>query len=320
MLSCLPFIRQGKREITKQLNNLMKKIVYLLATILLLTSCDKFKKGFNEGYERGMAETRAQDSLANLPEIKLHIFDGGSVLAKQKVMFSEGDRYEGETQELASPFYVIQHPEGTLLWDTGLPEGLVGQGEVTPEGDAFVISREATIVDQLKEVGLTPADIDMIAFSHVHFDHTGAANNFPNATWLVQQSELDFINGEEIKGSGFYDVSSFDKLSNKQILNGDVDLFEDGSVIIKSFPGHTAGHQALYLSLKESGPVLLSGDTYHFKQNREDAVVPQFNYDIPESKESIEEFEAFAKAKNAMVIIQHDPVDFKNTVAKTPMK
>ncbi|KQC32460.1 metallo-beta-lactamase [Nonlabens sp. YIK11] len=298
----------------------MKNIVYILATVLLLTSCNDFKKGFEEGMANAEAEAAQQDSLANLPEVKLHIFDGGSVLAKQKVMFSEGDRYEGESIQLAAPFYIIQHPEGTLLWDTGLPEGLVGQGDVTPEGDAFTISRSEKIVDQLKSVGLTPADIDMIAFSHVHFDHTGAANNFPNAKWLVQQTELDFINSDAIKGNAFYAPDSFSELKDTQVLNGDFDIFNDGSVVVKSFPGHTAGHQALFLSLKESGPTLLSGDTYHFEQNREDAVVPQFNYDIPESKQSIEEFEAFAKAKNATVIIQHDLDDFKNTVAKTPLK
>ncbi len=298
----------------------MKYYIYLLAGLVSLASCKDIKQGFNDGWNEAEAEARMQDSLANLPEVTLHIFDGGKILAKQKAMFSEGDRYEGETQELASPFYIIQHPDGNLLWDTGLPEGLVGNGDVTPEGDAFTISRDAKIVEQLKAVGLTPADIKMIAFSHIHFDHTGAANNFPNAQWLVQETESDFANSEEIKGNAFYAPDSFSALTNKRLLSGDYDVFGDGSVIIKSFPGHTAGHQALFLSLKENGPTLLSGDTYHFEQNREDDVVPSFNYDIAQSKESIAAFEAFAKAKNAKVIIQHDPVDFKNTVGKTPMK
>ena len=298
----------------------MKHFLLILTSILLLTSCEDFKKGYEEGMKNAEAEANQQDSINNAPEVKLHIFDGGQILAKQKVMFSEGDRYKGETQQLAAPFYIIQHPDGNLLWDTGLPEGLVGQGDVTPEGDAFTISRDEKIVDQLKSVGLTPADIDMIAFSHVHFDHTGAANNFPDAKWLVQQTELDFINSDSIKGNAFYAPDSFSALKNKQVLNGDLDLFNDGSVIIKSFPGHTAGHQALFLNLKDSGATLLSGDTYHFEQNREDAVVPQFNYDIPESKNSIEAFEAFAKEKDATVIIQHDPTDFKKSMSNNPMK
>lgn len=294
----------------------MKQFIYIIATVLLLTSCEEFKKG----YEKGEAEAMMKDSLASKPDVELYVFDGGSILAKQKQMFSEGDLYAGETQELASPFYVIKHPDGILLWDTGLPEGLVGQGDVTPEGDAFTISRKEKIVDQLARIGLKPEDIDMIAFSHVHFDHTGAANNFPNAKWMVQQTEMDFINSDAIKNNGFYAPDSFSKLTNSQILDGDQDVFADGSVMIKYFPGHTAGHQALFLDLKESGPTLLSGDTYHFKQNRTDKVVPQFNYDIPESKESIKEFEEFAAAMNAKVIIQHDPEDFKASMTTNPMK
>ncbi|AZQ43043.1 N-acyl homoserine lactonase family protein [Nonlabens ponticola] len=298
----------------------MKNIIYLLALILSMASCQEFKKGFEDGYNEKTAELKAKDSLENLPEVKLHIFDGGSILAKKKVLFSEGDRYEGETQELASPFYVIQHPDGVLLWDTGLPEGLVGQGTVTPDGDAFEISREEKIESQLAAVGLDLGDVDMIAFSHVHFDHTGAANNFPAAQWLVQQTEMDFINSDAIKGNAFYAPDSFSQLADAEILDGDHDVFGDGSVVIKYYPGHTAGHQALFLNLKESGPVMLSGDTYHFAQNREDKVVPQFNHDIPESKESLKAFEQFVDETKAMVIIQHDPVDFKNTLAKTPLK
>jgi glyoxylase-like metal-dependent hydrolase (beta-lactamase superfamily II) len=298
----------------------MKHYLYIFATLLLLTSCEDFKKGYEKGMAEAQAEAMRNDSTATQPEVELYVFDGGSILAKQKQLFSEGDRYMGETQELASPFYVIKHPDGVLLWDTGLPEGLVGQGDVNPEGDAFTISRKEKILDQLASIGLKPEDIDMIAFSHVHFDHTGAANNFPNAKWLVQQTEVDFINSDAIKGNAFYAPDSFSKLTNSKILEGDLDIFADGSVIIKFFPGHTAGHQALFLELKENGPTLLSGDTYHFKQNRTDKVVPQFNYDIPESKESIKEFEAFVAETNAKVIIQHDPEDFKASMGKNPMK
>jgi glyoxylase-like metal-dependent hydrolase (beta-lactamase superfamily II) len=294
----------------------MKHFIYIFASFLLLISCEDFKKG----YEKEMSEAMTKDSIASKPEVQLYVFNGGSILAKQKQMFSEGDLYTGETQELASPFYIIKHPNGVLLWDTGLPEGLVGQGDVTPEGDAFTISRKEKIVDQLASISLKPEDVDMIAFSHVHFDHTGAANNFPNAKWLVQQTEMDFINSDAIKDNGFYAPESFNKLTNGQIIDGDQDVFSDASVIIKYFPGHTAGHQALFLELRENGPTLLSGDTYHFKQNRADKVVPQFNYDIQESKQSIKKFEEFVAAMNAKVIIQHDPEDFKTSMGKNPIK
>lgn len=292
------------------------KNIFIIAFLALATiSCEEFKKGYEEGKKNAEAQ-KATSTADVLPEIALYRLDGGTVMANNLNLFAQGDTYKGSSKQLADAFYVIKHPKGTLLWDTGLPEMLVGQEPYTPEGGAFTISRQDSITTQLKNIGMTPADIDMIAFSHIHFDHTGAANHFPDATWLVQEVEYDFALGEEIKGNTFYDTSSFNKLTKVEKLNGDKDVFGDGTVVIKSMPGHTPGHQVLFLQLKNNGPTLLSGDIYHFDKNREDAVVPQFNYDIPATEESIKEFEAFAKAENAKVIIQHDAGDFVKTPAK----
>ena len=283
----------------------MEKLVLIFAA-LSLVACKDFKEGFDKGYEDAQKEAEAEDA----PKVELYTFDGGNVGANKLSLFSEGDKYEGESKQLKDAFYVIKHPKGILVWDTGLPEGLVGQDPYTTPDGGFTISRNDSIVNQLKEINVTPEDVNYIAFSHIHFDHTGAANNFAKATWLVQQSEYDFAMGEDIKGNSFYAPASFSELKNVEKLNGDRDVFGDGTVIIKSMPGHTPGHQVLFLELAEAGPVLLSGDMYHFQENREGKIVPQFNYDIAQSKEAIEAFEAFAKEKNATVYIQHEPADF----------
>ncbi len=296
----------------------MKKILAIAILIVSFSSCDEAKKGSQDGVENGIdeAEKNTAQTEDNLPEVTVYKLDGGTILANNLNLFAQGDTYKGESKQLADAFFVIKHPKGNLLWDTGLPEMLVGKDSYTPKGGAFTISRKDSIKTQLKQIGMMPSDIDMIAFSHIHFDHTGAANNFPDAKWLVQAEEFSFANGEEIKGNTFYDPSSFSKLTNVEKLIGDKDVFGDGTVVIKSMPGHTIGHQVLFLQLKNSGPTILSGDIYHFKKNRENVVVPQFNYDIPETEESIKDFEAFAKAKNAKVIIQHDMKDFALTPAK----
>ena len=277
-----------------------------------LSSCEEFKKGYEEGKKAAQENENSVTEEEKVPEVILYKFDGGTVMANNLNLFAQNDTYKGESKKLADAFYVIKHPKGTLLWDTGLPEMLVGNDPYTPEGGAFTISRKDSITTQLKSIGLSPKDIDMIAFSHIHFDHTGAANHFANAKWLVQKQEYEFANGEDIKGNTFYDPSSFSKLTNVELLSGDRDIFGDDTVVIKSMPGHTPGHQSLYLSLKNNGPTILTGDLFHFEENRENAIVPQFNYDIPETEKSIEAFEAFAKAKNAKVIIQHDFEDFTN--------
>jgi len=275
----------------------MKKIASLLFIALLIVSCKKTKEESSE------TETAKTEIAPAKPKVQLYTFDGGSVTANNLNLFAQGETYK-------DAFYVIKHDKGVLLWDTGLPEGLVGQPPYTPEGGAFTITRKDSIINQLASINLSPADINYIAFSHIHFDHTGAANHFANASWLVQKPEYAFATGEDIKGNGFYDVTSFSALTKFQGLAGDHDVFGDGSVVIKSFPGHTPGHQTLFIDLADHGPVLLSGDLYHFQENRDGKIVPQFNHDIPQSEKSIAAFEAFAKAQQATVYIQHEPADF----------
>ncbi|RMA65826.1 N-acyl homoserine lactonase family protein [Ulvibacter antarcticus] len=284
----------------------MKKVLLILVAISFI-ACNDSKK--EDKTSEGVQETKV--------EVELYTFDGGSVEAHNLNLFAQGETYKGESKKLADAFYVVKHPKGILLWDSGLPEGLVGNDPFTTPDGAFTISRKDSIVNQLSQIGLTPSDVDFIAFSHIHFDHTGTANNFSDATWLVQTPEYDFAMSEDIKGNGFYDPASFSELKKVEKLNGDKDVFGDGTVVIKSMPGHTPGHQVLYLELANAGPVLLSGDMYHFQENRDRAIVPQFNYDISQSEKAILDFEAFAKEKNATVYIQHEIVDF-NKMPKIP--
>ena len=290
---------------------ILKKIVFIITIAVITISC---KKTTEKPVDNATPETPAR------AKVELYTFNGGSVTANNLNLFAQGDTYKGESKQLIDAFYVIKHDNGVLLWDTGLPEGLVGQEPYTPEGGAFTITRKDSILNQLATINITPEDVDYIAFSHIHFDHTGAANHFGNATWLVQKPEYTFATGEAIKENSFYAPASFSALTKAQGLSGDHDVFADGTVVIKSFPGHTPGHQTLFIDLADHGPVLLSGDLYHFQENRDGKIVPQFNHDIPQSEQSIEAFEAFAKAQQATVYIQHEPADFaKMPVAPKPL-
>lgn len=279
----------------------MKKVLLILSAIILVGCNDKKEEKLPS--EATVVEVKKTKVL-------LYTLDGGHITANNLNLFAQGDTYKGTSKELSNAFYVVKHPLGTLLWDTGLPEGLVGQEPYTTPNGAFTVSRKDSIVDQLSQIGMKAEDINYIAFSHIHFDHTGAANYFGEATWLVQTPEYEFASSEGIGESGFYDPSAFAQLKKVQQLSGDHDVFGDGTVRIKSMPGHTPGHQVLYLELAETGPVLLSGDMYHFNENRENGIVPQFNHDIPQSEQSIKAFEAFAKKTGAVVYIQHEPLDF----------
>lgn len=286
----------------------MKKFLALLF-ILVAFGCKQQK---NEPKEATEATVPVK------PMVKLYAFNGGTVMVNNLELFSQDTTYHGQTKEFADPYYVISHPKGNLMWDAGLPEGLIAMGSpYTDPSGAFTVSRQDSVVNQLKSIGMTPADINYLALSHTHFDHSGHANTLMEAKWLVQDKEFDFVTSEETQKADPDVYNAIKELKNVEKINGDYDVFGDGTVVIKSMPGHTPGHQALYLDLTESGPILLTGDLYHLHENRDHRRVPIFNYDVDSTLKSMDLFEAFAKEKNAAVYVQHSKEDF-NKMPKAP--
>ncbi|NJN52332.1 MAG: MBL fold metallo-hydrolase [Gammaproteobacteria bacterium] len=129
------------------------------------------------------------------------------------------------------------------------------------------VSYERSVIDQLEALGHAPADIERVAFSHMHFDHSGAANAFAASTLLIQRTEYvaAFVDGDE---NPVFQPDLYMGLeqSRKVLLDGDHDVFGDGRVMILAAPGHTPGHQVLFIDLTNMGPLVLSGDLYHFRE------------------------------------------------------
>mgnify|MGYP003632454403 CR=1 FL=1 len=267
----------------------MKKIIFLFALAISIVSSKKTDK----------------KELIK-PEIKLYVLEGGSILVNKLDLFSQDTTYTGQSKQFSDAYYVISHPKGNLMWDAGLPEQLVLPEAVTPPPGAFTVRRPDSLVNQLASIGFKIEDFKYFAMSHSHFDHTGHANRMKDAIWLVQENEYNAIAGDSAKVKD----PSVKELAKVQKLHGDYDVFGDGTVVIKSMPGHTVGHQVLYIELGLEQPVLLTGDLYHFEENRTNRGVPSFNYNVEQTLESMDKFEAFAKEKNANVFIQHSPADF----------
>lgn len=239
------------------------------------------------------------------PKLTLHVFECGNVEVKDISIFSPGVD-EGKTKFLTNSCYLIQHEKGNMIWDTGLPDALEGKG-----GEAFGGKLLLTVTNplskQLDEINVNPQQVDFIGISHFHGDHTGNANLFENASLFIQQAEYDAAFGEDPTKFGFNPPSyaQLDK-SKIKVLDGDHDVFGDGSVVIKAAPGHTPGHQVLFLNLDETGPVVLSGDLYHFTKNREHKRVPSFNFDKEQTLAAMDVIEQFVDAEGAQFWIQHD--------------
>jgi glyoxylase-like metal-dependent hydrolase (beta-lactamase superfamily II) len=240
------------------------------------------------------------------PPLRLYVFDCGHIDVLDASVFHPGVD-AGRSKTLADSCYLIVHPRGLLLWDTGLPDELVR----TPAGKTvmnnFVLKVDKTLASQLKAINRDPASIKYLGISHMHFDHVGNADLFPEAIVLMQKTEYDAAFGPDPSKYGF-DPATYPTLRNNavKLLHGDYDVFGDGRVVIKSMPGHTPGHQALYLKLAKTGNVLLSGDLVHFSDNWVHMRVPAFNYDRAQSLKTMEETERFLKINNAELWIQHD--------------
>lgn len=243
-------------------------------------------------------------------QVRLYTLDCGSIVAKELGMFSDTGEYDGKSGPLAAPCFVIRHPKGVLLWDTGLGDALAAQKGGMDDG-AFHVQVNVTLASQLKQLGLAPADITFVAFSHFHFDHTGNGAQFPGATWILSKAEVDMANANPAVFNLSPEFMSTLKTAKQQVIAGDHDVFGDGTVRILKAPGHTPGHQVLALRLQKSGAVMLSGDLYHLRENREFRRMPVFNYDRADTLASFDRIEAIVKNTQARLVVQHDPIDFK---------
>ncbi len=243
------------------------------------------------------------------PEIRLYVLDCGRLDMRDMGMFDDSGALDGKPGTMSVPCFLIRHPKGYLLWDTGLGDALAdhpGGVDFSPEIHGSV---RITLVDQLKALGLKPSDIDYLAFSHWHVDHTGNANLFGDATWILQRRELAAAIGpapppfEPLAAVAAY------RHAKIRLVDGDTDVFGDGSVKLLLLPGHTPGHQALQLRLPHAGVILLSGDLYHSREARRLQRVPRVNVDRAATLASMQRFEAIAARTHARVVIQHDPRD-----------
>jgi N-acyl homoserine lactone hydrolase len=250
-------------------------------------------------------------SVAAVAEVRLYALDCGHGTFKDMGGFSDTGEYDGQPGEIADPCFLIEHPKGTLLWDLGLGDKFAAAAgtEVQPGVHLSVPRR---LSEQLRALSLSPKDITYVAFSHLHFDHTGNANDFPQSTWIMNKAELAAALAVPTPPGIVPDTFSGYKLAKTHMIDGDFDVFGDGSVRILKAPGHTAGHQVLMLKLQHSGVVLLSGDLYHLRANREFMRVPVSNADRAATLASMNRIETLIKNNKARLIVQHDPGEFQS--------
>lgn len=252
----------------------------------------------------------AQAAKAPPKGVELYAMDCGRLTMENADGYADDGAYKGRSATMVVPCYLVRHPKGDLLWDTGVPQTIADLPNRTAPG-GIVVQRKLT--DQLAELGLAPADIEFLSISHSHFDHIGNAGLFATSTWIVDADERAhaFRPAARSNAQGFAAYSALENAKTMLIEgDGDHDVFGDGSVRIVQTPGHTPGHAVLLVKLKSAGPVLLTGDMWHIAESRPQRRVPRFNTDRAQTLKSMDKVEALARETGARVVLQHVPADF----------
>jgi len=242
---------------------------------------------------------------------KLYRLDCGHSLANDESVWTPGENV-GRSIEFSSTCWLIKRGSEWVLWDTGVPQATLND----PKGwstlpKLIVYHLDKTITGQLAEIGLKTSDITYVALSHTHGDHIGNVGLFPNSTVLMQRAEYTWISSPDGTNDN---VNQLKALARKllgtpkqlQLVDGDTDVFGDGSVTLISTPGHTPGSQSLLVHLKNSGFIILSGDVVHLERNFEKNIVPSLNTDKAMSIASMDKVRRMIATYQAKLFINHD--------------
>jgi N-acyl homoserine lactone hydrolase len=247
---------------------------------------------------------------APVKSLRMYVFELGNIPVEQGNMFQPPIQVaKGGCCVIVG--HLIVHPRGTLIWDAGVvPDELIGSGK---PGTNFYAGKPFRA--KLAEIGYRPEDVSHVAFSHYHFDHTANANLFKNSTWIVQEIErnamMDALAGKTLAGGSQPNPTHYNLLKDSKAIvlanMNEYDVFGDGTVVIMAAHGHTAGQQVLVLKLPKTGRIMLAGDLYHFREEREQQVLPHtLEYDKEASRQSRIRLEAWAKTNNVPMWIEHD--------------
>lgn len=256
--------------------------------------------------------------------MKLYVFSSGALSVAKNSL-----------QNMAAPdplrvpvgFFVIMHPKGNVLFDTGNNDKIITDPSYWgPFVKALnpVVTPDVAIDAQLGKIGLKPDDIKYVVVGHMHLDHGGNVGKFPHSTLVVQKDEIRNAFWPEPGTAGPYVPGDFAALRsdlgaampNKYRmlqLEGDLDIFGDGSVVVKRWVGHTPGSQMLLVRLPKAGPIILTSDNVYFRENVEKNILPNvaLAYDPAGILRAYEWIRYMQATEKADFFTAHDPDAFK---------
>jgi N-acyl homoserine lactone hydrolase len=247
--------------------------------------------------------------------VKLHAFHGGGERATMSI-FDPFHPEVGTIVEIPYFFYLVEHSDGMVLFDTGGHPSLIDapRDRLGPAADAFELTMKPgdDVVSQLALIDVRPEQITHVVHSHLHYDHSGGVEFFPDAEFYIQRRELEFARNPPVYQRDIYIPDDFEHPVSWREIDGDHDIFGDGKLVLFPTPGHTAGHQSMLVGL-DSGPIILVGDAAYLRRNIEERVLPAIVWSPDAMVSSWERLEAMAESTGAGMIFTHDLEWAQNT-------
>lgn len=213
------------------------------------------------------------------------------------------------------PFYVIEHAEGLALFDCGVHAWLGDPadryaGALAAQGMQVALAPEQTVTARLQALDIDPARVRFAVLSHLHFDHAGGLSELPNATVVVQRREWAAGFDAELSARYFLPRPYFDLGHRVLQVDGEHDLFGDGSVTCLPSYGHTPGHQSLRVR-SDAGDHILTADACYFCQAVETRSFPAFA-DHAAMNRSLDALLAL-RGPDTTMVFGHDPAQWGET-------
>src|SRR5258708_1073028 len=189
---------------------------------------------------------------------RLYVLECGHGTAPDQGRFSPGYN-DGKPFDLVDNCYLIHHAQGYLLWGTGVADRFFERpGGLPSLGGRSNWMRSNTLARQLEQLHIKPSDIRFIGLTNSHIDHIGNLEMFPKVMVLMQKSEWDFAETHRYQGTP--EEARFNPDHPVTQVDGDYDVFGDGSVQLVRTPAVTSGNQSLLVKLPKTGAIVLSGD------------------------------------------------------------
>jgi len=224
-------------------------------------------------------------SVAQAQDNKLYAFSSGALTIGKGALVNGAS--DVPPIQVPVGFYVIRHPKGNVLFDTGNNDKIIKDPSYW--GASFTALKPVNTPDvaidvQLQKIGLKPDDIKYVVPSHLHLDHGGNVDKFPNSTIVVQRDEILNAFWPKAGTGGPYMIGDVMPLRSPNTdypnaqkmlqLEGDLDLFGDGTIVVKRWVAHTPGSQMMTVRLKNTGLIILTGDNVYMRENVEKSIPP----------------------------------------------